>query len=722
MLDTKQTLNNEGLNMNLNFIQTAVAQASQVSCIEDEVQSLLTMARDQIGSFEAMDEWLANELVNLPEIVEGSVVIKFVDSRKYTQFLTKPLSDALWVSAMKQLQYHGAVNYALLQTAFANWINDYVYREVDDLGRKSYVSVTVTEADVEQLAKATLAMMQSVDVVEVNVSREVVRLQNGQQITARVCKMSTSLHDKLNELIKELRVNVSMKCQPLKFKPKDWTDARNGIAEGANIKLIKGSKMKSSRVHINVLNAVNKLQSVKFTASPVMLEAARDMNLHASVYKGATFASMFKAKELTKEAFTLYNELETLKGFDFFFPVTMDKRGRMYYRGGLLSPQGVDFCKAAFQFADAKPLGKHGVRALFLHTANTCGKGKLSLDGRVKWTHDNWNTIMNIKTHLDVRKEFKGADVFQALVACKELQRLAQLEGAWADKESNLVCHQDGTCNGLQHMAAITGDRPTAVAVNCTASTAADVPEDIYGLVASAAKKNADDPSVFAIISKYYRDLSKNPVMVTGYGASESTIVNNIASFLKEKKEDVTHAETIAQLFLDAINVKAGAVTQLTEAIVTRMNYAILEGLTTVYWKTADGFIANTRYELDEEFATRVGNFYIRKRGMGKPPVDMRKTAQAMSPNFIHSIDSTHLRMVITGCDHDLVSVHDSIGSRPCDYFTTARVIREKFALCHTQYDALADLCEAIKQPVPEFNEDNDYSALEALHSSYIFS
>lgn len=49
------------------------------------------------------------------------------------------------------------------------------------------------------------------------------------------------------------------------------------------------------------------------------------------------------------------------------------------------------------------------------------------------------------------------------------------------DYESDLAVHQDGTCNGLQHYAAIGGDVRGAEAVNLTPG---DKPADVYAHVA----------------------------------------------------------------------------------------------------------------------------------------------------------------------------------------------------------------------------------------------
>lgn len=710
----------------LNTIAKSVSSAVSVNNVNDEVAALLDVSRNKVTIFEAIDEFLANELVNLPKIDDRNVVVHHVNTRGFSEYNVKSLSDCLWILALGQLKYQQFINYEMVVRPMVNWFNEHVRVEHMDLGRVTYSKVNVTIEDLQPIAVEVVAAMTAAGIVEANITKATVRSATGQLYHGvKVKKITEEFKNTLNGNIDALRTRAVMTCRPMMYQPMDWTDAVTGVGENAGLTLVKGNgeyKVKKRKVADKVLSAVNKLQRVKFTVAECIVSAAKDIRLNKAMYQSDAFKGLFSGKELQKEAFDIYAEIEQYVGKEFYFPVTLDKRGRMYYRGGLLSPQGVDFCKAAFQFASYKKLGKYGFKALCLHTANVCGQDKISINNRVRWVRDNWSTIMTVGTHMDVRKAFKDADVFQALVACKELQRLDKLEGEWSEKTSNLVCHQDGTCNGLQHMAAITGDRPTAVAVNCVPSTHDDQPSDIYGIVAKAAAKLATDDAARMLILKHGRSMAKNPVMVTGYGATESTIKNNTADFLARKNEDVSKAEAIADAYLEAIAQEAGAVTQLTEAITTRMQYALADGKKKFTWITADGFVASTMYEVDEEFVVRVGDFHIRKRGMGKAPVDTRKTAQAMSPNFIHSIDSTHLRAVVNQCDHELVTVHDSIGAHACDYFTTARTVRETFAVVHKGYDALGDLCFVMNQEVPKFDEKNDYDASEALQSSYIFS
>lgn len=75
----------------------------------------------------------------------------------------------------------------------------------------------------------------------------------------------------------------------------------------------------------------------------------------------------------------------------------------------------------------------------------------------------------------------KADDPWQCLGACTEL-RTALESGDPLTYESSFPVHQDGTCNGLQHYAALGGDAQGAKQVNLGVT---DRPSDVYTFVAN---------------------------------------------------------------------------------------------------------------------------------------------------------------------------------------------------------------------------------------------
>lgn len=74
----------------------------------------------------------------------------------------------------------------------------------------------------------------------------------------------------------------------------------------------------------------------------------------------------------------------------------------------------------------------------------------------------------------------KADDPWQCLATCMELRAALDSPNP-IEFESNLPVHQDGTCNGLQHYAALGGDAVGAAQVNLDV---ADRPSDVYSFVA----------------------------------------------------------------------------------------------------------------------------------------------------------------------------------------------------------------------------------------------
>jgi DNA-directed RNA polymerase len=69
-------------------------------------------------------------------------------------------------------------------------------------------------------------------------------------------------------------------------------------------------------------------------------------------------------------------------------------------------------------------------------------------------------------------------------------------------------------------------------------------------------------------------------------------------------------------------------------------------------------------------------------------PVDSTKQRQAFPPNFIHSLDATHMLMTALACNEKkltFASVHDSFWTHACDVEVMNKIIRDQFIQLHEQ-------------------------------------
>lgn len=134
------------------------------------------------------------------------------------------------------------------------------------------------------------------------------------------------------------------------------------------------------------------------------------------------------------------------------------------------------------KFAEKRRLGERGLRWLKIHVANVFGNDKISLDAREKFAEDHLEDIYDSAMRpLDGKQWWlKADDPWQCLATCMELRAALESPNP-LEFESNLPVHQDGTCNGLQHYAALGGDAVGAAQVNLDV---ADRPSDVYSFVA----------------------------------------------------------------------------------------------------------------------------------------------------------------------------------------------------------------------------------------------
>ncbi|CAI5489665.1 unnamed protein product [Closterium sp. Naga37s-1] len=174
----------------------------------------------------------------------------------------------------------------------------------------------------------------------------------------------------------------------------------------------------------------------------------------------------------------------------FYYPHNLDFRGRAYPMHPHLNHLGADHCRGLLRFADGKPLGPSGLRWLKIHLANLVGSGadKLSFDERVKYVDERMEKV-RASAEDPLGEEggwwMEAEDPFQCLAACIEI--VSAVDSGCPEKfESSLPVHQDGSCNGLQHYAALGRDVEGARSVNMVSN---ERPADVYTGIAELVKE-----------------------------------------------------------------------------------------------------------------------------------------------------------------------------------------------------------------------------------------
>lgn len=459
-----------------------------------------------------------------------------------------------------------------------------------------------------------------------------------------------------------------------------------------------------------------------------------------------------------------------------YFPHNLDFRGRAYPIPPYLNHMGADNVRGLLVFADGKELGEDGLRWLKIHLASVAGHDKASSQERIEWTDAHMDEIRDsVRDPLGGgRWWLKAEDAWQTLAACFELTQA--LDSPDPTKFiSHLPIQQDGTCNGLQHYAALGGDSAGAAQVNLVPG---DRPADVYTAVADAVRaeveKDAAEGNVIALTlrGRLTRKCVKQPVMtnvygVTFYGAKEQVrkqleglfpeikshgevnlgnmshyvaakIFKSLGTMFKgaqaiqtwlgqcaDRISTCLSTEDIEELMRQqktagpapkkarkarvvkpkkAKKLKKGEVAQVVEETASDVeappseNAPAVNALidrtsakplfqTLVVWTTPLHLPVVQPYR-----NSKSKNVSTSMQGVSvvdphpTDPVSKRKQLQAFPPNFIHSLDATHMLLSAAKCKDNgmtFASIHDSFWTHACDVTAMSAHLRDAFIEMH---------------------------------------
>lgn len=404
-------------------------------------------------------------------------------------------------------------------------------------------------------------------------------------------------------------------------------------------------------------------------------------------------------------------------GEKMFFPHSLDFRGRAYPIPPLFNHLGNDMSRSLLLFWEGKKLEENGWKWLKVHFANLYGFDKASLDDRVTFTETSKEKILECASDPFQCKWWMEADKpWQTLATCFELSKAWSMENPH-DYVSCMPVHQDGTCNGLQHYAALGGDVEGAHQVNLVPS---DKPADIYTHVAKLVKEKVDldiaRGNEHAILCQdvIKRKVVKQTVMTNVYGVTfigaNQQIEKQLPVSLGEERSNVAKYltrlvfDSIRQLFegahliQDWLAESAGYITKSIRpdlAEFTPKNGERPEFLSSVIWTTPLGLPIVQPYRTikRKQITTNLQTVFIADP-FAVSPVDSKKQKSAFPPNYIHSLDASHMLLSAIQCGElglSFAAVHDSYWTHPCDVDKMNSVIREQFIALH-EVDLVAQL------------------------------
>lgn len=420
-----------------------------------------------------------------------------------------------------------------------------------------------------------------------------------------------------------------------------------------------------------------------------------------------------------------------------YFPHAMDWRGRLYPIATHLNPQGDDLAKGLLHFSEGVPLGETGAYWLAVHGANSYGVDKVSFEERVQWVLDNHNNILESALNpIDGNRWWASADApWQFLAFCFEWAGYSMQGDSY---RSHLAVSWDGACNGLQNYSAMLRDPVGGAAVGLVPG---EKPADVYTAVAKvsqgfvdAAAAGGNPVAAKFAGDKVIRRLTKRNTMTVPYSVSRFGMAEQLYGEFRTMEEELeealanTHGDAAAEVqraldwvkglqYTEAIFLAECNHRAIGEVVVAaRKAMDWLKGVSKVVasdglpvsWTSPAGLTVMQDYRQQvgkrADFQVAGVRFQLMLTSEGTR-IDTRKQSAGIAPNFIHSLDASHLMLTIDRClpagIKDFAMVHDSYGTHAARAEDLSMYLREAFV---EQYggDVLGDFLTELSRQLPE--------------------
>lgn len=461
----------------------------------------------------------------------------------------------------------------------------------------------------------------------------------------------------------------------------------------------------------------------------------------------------------------------------FYLPHNLDFRGRIYPIP-TFNHQRADHIRALFQFARGKRLGPTGAYWLCINLANTGDFNKISkksLDERIRWVNANQRTLYLIgKKPGLTRHIWQEADKpFSFLAACIDFAGYVE---NGEDHVSHIPPALDGANSGVQHYSAALRDEKGGATVNLVPQ---EQPADVYQIVADRVNEAINtDTSDEAELWKQYgvsRKVVKRNVMTFAYSSEKYGFrQQQMEDLMKPLEDDVLEGLLTDHPFGDdngskAATFIAGKVWDAVNDVVTKAaegmrfiqkcaqlcaheakpliwtspiglpvvhaydQYNINRVRIFLYDKTIQPSEATQKSKVTDD-----GSVYncimVNLRTTPKGTLDKMKQRNAAAPNFIHSLDASHLMFtVLAGLDEgieDFMLIHDSFATHAADTERFSYLIREQFVAMYEHFDVIqrlynntyAQLDDKSRMSLVEVPAKGELDLYDVLRSDYAFA
>lgn len=420
------------------------------------------------------------------------------------------------------------------------------------------------------------------------------------------------------------------------------------------------------------------------------------------------------------------------------FVYFVDFRGRKYVQTTGISPQGSDMQKALLEFSDGKSITTPEAEMWFkVAGANRWGYDKVSLDDRAKWVDERDVQLRAFAADPISNSEWMEADApLQFLAWCMEYNEWRENSTQF---KSRLAVGMDGSCNGLQNFSAMLRDSLGGKATNLLPG---QLPNDIYQMVAEVTLRLllAAEPDEHSYRARWLthgmnRTLVKRSVMTLPYGSTRYSCAEFIVQdYLRagkvpafEKGEYARAANYLSHFVWQAIGEVVVKAREAMDWLQTSAKLLVKGGAEHISWVTPSGFPAIQAYweQSVHQIHTQLCGGARLKIVKDKDTPDRNRHKNGIAPNFVHSLDASHLTLTVNAAVAEgitsLAMIHDDYGTHAEDAPALYRIIRERFVDMYERHDMLQEFSD--RHPgLPELPVLGDLDIRQVLDSPYFFS
>lgn len=537
-------------------------------------------------------------------------------------------------------------------------------------------------------------------------------------------------------------------------------------------------------INQEVLNVVNYLVSIGGERAGLERTEPYDKlpYLEGETREEVIKAHKKQAKDLVKKeisrkskALLMFKTIGIAKEFKdypkIYFPCNIDFRGRIYPMSSF-SHQGDDLMKSLLLYAEPSPsCSPEDLETLQVQGSNLWGNDKIGYKAQCAWVKENTENILrSAYAPLEYSWWEQADEPLQFLAFCFEYSRCVSYmneHGTIVGFICRIPIAFDGTCSGLQHYSAMLQDTVGGQAVNLTCGN--DKPNDIYKDVADGVLElvkndlvngTADEPftkikneetgEVYEGI-KYgtktlaqtwisygiTRKVCKRPVMTLAYGSGRYGFSEQVLEDTCKNSPEFTGMGLVASRYLAekiSLVVKDVVVSAVQGMdFLKKLAKEMSEADLPVNWWTPLGLPVQQQYlkQQTQVLRTRLGAKQLRvyyNEPKANEEVDKNHQRNGVAPNFIHSLDSTHLMMVVNEAGlANYTTIHDSFGTSLGETKVLKRVLREQLYRLYTEFKPLESFKEYVESEVGKKLDDielpskGDLCLRDILKSEYVF-